>query len=86
MLRVLMATKKPLAAVGDQPLSGGDLAMANLKAKEPLLRIEVEAGKTYYIEWSVGGIKASEAGGKMKLVDEATGAKKVGGLRLTEHR
>jgi uncharacterized SAM-binding protein YcdF (DUF218 family) len=37
------------------------------------LRIEVEAGKTYYIKWHLG---------KMKLVDAATGSKEIRGLKL----
>ena len=47
------------------------------KAKERF-RMEVEAGKTYYVKWSIGG--------KMKLVDAATGAKEMSGLHLAKDR
>lgn len=49
-----------------------------LQVKERL-RIEAEAGKTYYVEWSVSG-----SGGKMKFVDAATGAKKISNLHLAK--
>lgn len=39
------------------------------KKKHEKLRLDVEAGKTYYFRWSVGD--------KMKLLDEATGTKEI---------
>ena len=42
------------------------------KKKYEKLRIEVEAGKTYYVKWHVSG-----SGGKMNLVDDKTGEKEV---------
>lgn len=39
------------------------------------LRVEMEAGKTYFVKWS-----ASTGGGKMTLVDSATGEKEIGKL------
>jgi hypothetical protein len=38
------------------------------------LRFQAEAGKTYYIKWSIGD--------KMKLVDTETGSKDIEGLHL----
>lgn len=46
-------------------------AFAMLRSKERL-RIEVEAGKTYYVRW---------AGKKMELVDAAKGTKEISGLQ-----
>ena len=43
------------------------------------VRIEAEAGKTYYVRWSV-----SSSGGNLKLEDEATGAKQLKGLHLAK--
>jgi hypothetical protein len=43
------------------------------------LRIEAEAGKTYYVKWSV-----STSGGKMELVDTANGEKEIRGLKLAK--
>ncbi len=40
------------------------------KKKFERLRFDVEAGKTYYVLWSIGS--------KMKVVDTATGAKEIG--------
>jgi hypothetical protein len=45
------------------------------KKKHEKLRMDVEAGKTYYVKWHLG---------KMKLVDAATGAKEVSGLNLAK--
>lgn len=45
-----------------------ELMKLRKKAKERF-RMEVEAGKTYYVKWSIGG--------KMKLMDAATGAKEM---------
>ena len=42
------------------------------KNARELLRIQVEAGRTYYVKWSIGE--------KVKLVDEATGAKELNKL------
>jgi hypothetical protein len=39
------------------------------------VEIDAEAGKTYYLKWSV-----SSSGGKMQLVDAAKGAKEIKGL------
>jgi hypothetical protein len=44
------------------------------------VRIEAEAGKTYYVKWSA----ASASGGKMTLEDEVTGAKGIKGLHPVE--
>ncbi len=52
-----------------------ELMKLQKQAKEKL-RIEVEAGKTYYIKWSVGG--------KMKLVDATIGAKEMKGLHIAK--
>jgi hypothetical protein len=43
-----------------------------LDKKHERLRLEVEAGKTYYVRWNYD----------MKLEDEATGIQQIGGLRL----
>jgi hypothetical protein len=43
------------------------------------LRIEAEAGNTYYVKWSV-----STSGGKMNLVDAAIGEKEIRGLHLAK--
>jgi hypothetical protein len=43
------------------------------------LRIDVEAGKTYYVKWSV-----SSSGGKLALENEATGEKDIRGLHLAK--
>ena len=54
-------------------------AMTNFQKKQhERLRIEVEAGKTYYIKWSIGD--------KMKLVDPTTGAKEMNGLHLATEK
>jgi hypothetical protein len=50
-----------------------------LLSKE-LLRIDVEAGRTYYVKWSVP-YKPGTPAPKMGLVDEATGAEETRGLR-----
>jgi hypothetical protein len=55
--------------------AAADLA---LQLKERV-RVEAEAGKTYYVKWSL-----TASGGKMELVDEAKGAKEVRGLRLAK--
>jgi len=52
-------------------IAEAELLELQKKAKKKL-RIDVDAGKTYYVKWSVGG--------KMKLVDSATGAKEMAGL------
>ncbi len=39
------------------------------------VEIQAEAGKTYYLKWSVSG-----GGGKMQLMDAAKGAKEIKGL------
>jgi len=52
-----------------------ELMKLQKNAKERF-RMEVEAGKTYYVKWSIGG--------KMKLVDAATGAKEMSGLHLAK--
>jgi hypothetical protein len=55
----------------------------NLKKKKTeVLRIEVEAGKTYYLKWSYGGFGGLHP---LKLVDAATGAKGMTGLHLAKH-
>lgn len=41
------------------------------------LRIEAEAGKTYYVKWSV-----TVSGGKMKLMEAATGEKEIRKLKV----
>lgn len=46
--------------------------------KEEMLRIEVEAGKTYYVEWYM------HRGARLKLVDGATGAEEIKGLNLAK--
>ena|SRR5208283_5720476 len=48
-----------------------DAATLILQVRKPL-QIETEAGKSYYVKWSVTG-----GGGKMELVDEAKGAKEI---------
>jgi hypothetical protein len=48
------------------------------KKAEERFRMEVEAGRTYYVKWSIGG--------KMKLVDAATGAKEIRGLHLAKEQ
>lgn len=48
-----------------------DLALNPGNRLHEALRIEVEAGKTYYVEWSAG---------KMKMIDPAKGAKEIRGL------
>lgn len=53
-------------------------AYSMLSSKE-LLRIEVEAGKTYYVKWHVP-YKPGTPAPKMELVDEATGASEIRGL------
>jgi hypothetical protein len=45
------------------------------------LQLDVESGKTYYVEWWVGG-----SGAKMRQVDASTAQKKVRGLKLTAER
>jgi hypothetical protein len=53
----------------------GDLliALTDLQKKQfERLRMDAEKGRTYYVKWSVGG--------KMKLMDEATGAKEMAKL------
>ena len=55
-------------------------ALSNLDTtKYEKLRIEAEAGKTYYINLYIEFI-----GHQMKLVDEATGAKQIRSLKLSE--
>jgi hypothetical protein len=52
-----------------------------------LLRIEAQAGKTYYVRWSApyAPFRLAKSNGsrvtKMELVDEATGASEISGLR-----
>lgn len=43
------------------------------------IKIEAESGKTYYVKSSVSG-----SGGKMELVDAATGEKQIRGLKLAK--
>ena len=43
------------------------------------LRIEAEAGKTYYVKWSV-----SSSGGKLVLENEAIGEKDIRGLHIAK--
>jgi Protein of unknown function (DUF2846) len=56
-------------------LAQAELMTLQKRAKERF-RMDVEAGKTYYVKWSVGG--------KMKLVDSATGATEMSGLHLAK--
>ncbi len=51
------------------------LSQLQTEGKERL-RMEVEAGKTYYVKWSIGG--------KMKVVDEETGVREIEGLHLAK--
>jgi HEAT repeat protein len=53
--------------------------LRNTLARKPL-EIEVEAGKTYYVKWSVH----SFTGVKMEVVDAKTGAKELKGLPLAK--
>jgi hypothetical protein len=55
-------------------------ALSNLdQTKYEKLRIEAEAGKTYYVN-----LYTQFIGHGMKLVDEAIGAKEIGSLKLSE--
>ena len=55
-------------------------ALSNLdQTKYEKLRIEAEAGKTYYVN-----LYTQFIGHGMKLVDEATGAKEIGSLKLSD--
>jgi hypothetical protein len=68
-----------LAGTTRQRVIPGEILQAELmklqkKAKEKL-RIEAEAGKTYYVKWYV-----TNRGTKMMLVDAALGTKEMSGL------
>jgi hypothetical protein len=55
------------------------LAMLTQSFVRVRIEIEVEAGKTYYVRWSVSGNY-----GKMELVDPANGAKEIEKLHLAK--
>jgi hypothetical protein len=69
---VVFATVKRISKV---LIGYAEMAKLQKEAKERL-RIEVEAGNTYYVKWSIGS--------KMKLMDAATGAKEIQGLNLAK--
>jgi hypothetical protein len=51
-------------------------ALSSLEQKQyERLRFDAEAGKTYYVQWSIGD--------KMKLVDAKNGERDIQGLRLS---
>lgn len=55
----------------------GMAALSSIEQKQnERLRITAEAGKTYYVEWSVGD--------RMNLVDGAKGARDIRGLNLSK--
>lgn len=57
----------------------GDLTLALralMQKPKELLRIDVETGTTYYVKWS-----PTRTGGRMTLMDAATGAKEISGLQ-----
>jgi hypothetical protein len=55
------------------------LAMRPKELVHEQLRIEVEAGKTYYVKWS-----GSTSGGKMQIEDATSGAKEIRKLHPVE--
>jgi len=59
-----------------------DAGVLSLTANKRIL-VNTEAGKTYYVRWSVGHFGA---GGELELVDEATGAKEMKGLHPAEDK
>ncbi|MGO9271192.1 MAG: DUF2846 domain-containing protein [Terriglobia bacterium] len=54
----------------------GVVTLSTYRAGSERLRIEVEAGKTYYVKWSIGD--------KMKLEDSMTGEKEIMRLHPTQ--
>jgi hypothetical protein len=69
-----LAAPVRLALTGSE--SRGGVAFTTLNA---VLRVDVEAGKTYYLKWSVSG-----SGGKMMLADGPVGAKEIKKLNLAK--
>ncbi len=85
LLLILRGMTKLLTTANEEVISGHDLAMVSRSAKSPLLEIEVEPEKTYFVEYSIGA-KTNKAGGAMRVVDEVSGEKDIRGLRIAQYR